>query len=96
MKTIAEALKFIEESHGRIFTIRFISRTTHKLRQMRCKTYVKDAIKGGEQAYNPKDYLLVNVYDWDAKHYKSFPIDGLKEILINGEWHQIVPEATQR
>jgi len=89
MKTLQQVRDFVENSKGRIFSVRFVKRGTIQLRQMRCKTYVKDALKGGEQSYNPKDYLLVNVYDMDAKHYKCFPLDGLKEILLDGEWHEV-------
>ena len=94
MKTLQDVREFVENSKGRIFSVKFIKRGTNLLRQMRCKVYVKDALVGGEQAYNPKDYLLVNVYDMDAKHYKCFPLDGLKEIKLDGEWHTIVsPEV---
>ncbi len=91
--TLTEVREFLANSHGRIFSVRFIKRETHTLRQMRCKTYVKDAITGEGQTYDPADYLLVNVYDMDAEHYKSFPLDGLKEIKIAGKWHKV--EATQ-
>lgn len=97
MKTIEQALKFIEESHGRIFSIKFLKRGTTELREMTCRTDVKKYVKGEGRAYNPAEHLLVYVYDMLKKGYRCFPIDGLKEIKIDGEWHRIVtPEVMKK
>jgi hypothetical protein len=91
MKTYQDVRDFLEKSQDE-FSVRFIKRGTTRLREMRCKKFVKEALKGGEQSYIAKDYLLVNVFDLDANHYKCFPLDGLKEILLDGEWHEVVPK----
>ncbi len=94
MKTIVDAFNFIEESNGRIFSVKFISRTTHELREMTCRTGVKKHLKGGQRAYDPAEHNLVYVYDMGEKGYRCFPLDGLKEIKIDGKWHTIVtPEV---
>lgn len=90
MKTISDVLKFIEESNGRIFSVRFISRTTGEPKEMVCRTGVTKHLKGGERAYDPAEHKLVYVYDMGEKHYSCFPLDGLKEIMIDGVWHTIV------
>ena len=96
-KTIKEALKFIEESNGRIFSIKFRKRgSLNEIREMTCRTGVAKHIKGGDRAYDPAEHMLVYVYDMIEKGYRCFPIDGLKEIKMDGEWHVIVPETTQR
>lgn len=94
MKTIAEVLEFIEGASGRFFTVRFVKRGTFELREMLCRTGVKKHLKGGERAYDPAEYHLVSVYDMGKKHYSCFPLDGLKEVKIDGKWHTIVtPEV---
>jgi len=89
MKTIAQALKFIEESNGEEFAVRFLKRGTFKLREMICRKGNEDDLKGGERAYDPAEHLLVNVFEI-GKGFRCFPIDGWKEIRIGDEWHAIV------
>lgn len=89
MKTVKDAFDFIEQSKGRIFSVKFISRTTGEFREMTCRTGVTKHLAGGERAYDPAEHNLVYVYDM-KNGYRCFPLDGLTEIKIDGEWHTIV------
>ncbi len=91
MLTGNEARKWIEESNGKDFSVRFYKRGTQTLREMACRTNVKDELKGGERAYEPEAYCLINVFDTEKKAYRCFPLDGLKEIKIDDKWESVVP-----
>jgi hypothetical protein len=72
-------------TEGKIFTVKFIKRSDGSLRTMRARLGVKSALKGGEQAYDPKKYNLITVYDMDKKDYRSINCDQVVEIAANGE-----------
>lgn len=86
---ISEVEKFIKETHGKIFSIRFIKRTTAELRSMVCRTGVKSHLAGGDPAYDPKKHNLIWVYDMAKKGYRSIPKEGITEILIDGNWVKV-------
>lgn len=51
----------------RLFTVWFVKKTgEQELRQMTCRYGVKVHLKGGEKAYDDKDYDLSTVFDIDA------------------------------
>lgn len=87
---IEEVEKFVKETNGKIFSIKFIKRTTKELRSMVCRTGVKKHLKGGEPAYDPKEKDLIVVYDMQSKGYRSIPKEGIQEILIDGKWLTVV------
>lgn len=77
------AKELIESSNGKIFSVDFIKKDG-TLRKMRARTGVKKYLKGGKQAYNPTEYGLVNVFDMDAKDYRSIRVDNVVRIKVNG------------
>ena len=90
MKTIAEVLKYIAESDGEEFTVRFRKRGSLQMREMICRTGETSKLKGGERAYDPAEHQLVYVYEVNVG-FRCFPLEGLREIKIKDEWHTIVP-----
>jgi hypothetical protein len=90
MLTMSEVLKYVADSNGEEFTVRFFKRGTKTLREMVCKTGETSKLKGGERAYNPIEHLLVYVFEINVG-YKCFPLDGLQEIKIKDEWHKVAP-----
>lgn len=90
MKTLKEAVDFIEKSNGKIFSIKFIKRTSGELREMTCRLNVTKYLAGGERAYDPKPYRLIFVFDMIRKGYRSIDIEGIKQIKIDGEWHDVI------
>jgi hypothetical protein len=87
---LSEVEKFIRETNGKIFSIKFIKRTPpHEERMMVCRTGVKKHLKGGDAAYNPKAYGLIWVYDMTNAGYRSIPKEGITQIRIEGEWVEV-------
>lgn len=86
---ISEVKAFIDSSEGKVFSIKFIKRTTGELRMMVCRTGVKKFLKGGEPAYIPDNKGLIWVYDMQKKGYRSIPEEGILEILIDKEWQKV-------
>lgn len=99
VKTRKEVVEFIRGSEGKMFSIRFIKRTDGSEREMVCRTGVKSRLAGGEPAYDPKDYKLINVFDMHAPakkgstekgDYRSIPIEGIIQIKMEGKWFKVV------
>lgn len=88
--TVKQAVKFVEESHGTIFQIKFVKRTTGELREMNCRTDVVSRLKGGEANYDREEYKLLLVFDMQKQDYRTIPIEGITEIKMNGGWYEIV------
>lgn len=87
---IKEVEDFIKNTHGRIFSIKFVKRSTGEERKMVCRTGVKSALKGGEPSYDAGEKGLITVFDMQKNGYRSIPKEGIKQILISGEWKDIV------
>lgn len=89
---IAEALDFIRNTDGKIFSVKFRKRTTGEVRQMTCRTGVKSRL--AENPTKPgidfKKNDLIAVFDMQADGYRSIPIEGIFEIKMDGEWVPVV------
>lgn len=70
---------------GKIFTVKFIKRTTGELRTMNCRTGVKKHLKGGEKKFKDSNKNLLTVYDLQKKGYRSIPVESIQEIVVEGE-----------
>jgi hypothetical protein len=86
---VNEVKAFIAATEGKIFSIKFIKRSTGELRSMVCRTGVKKHLAGGEPAYDPKSKGLIWVYDMSKAGYRSIPEEGIQEILIDGTWTKV-------
>jgi len=86
-----ECLQFIEERNGKIFSVRFMKRTTGEIRKMVCRLGVKSGLV--EEPSKPptdwKAHSLIPVYDMEKKAYKCIPIEGILEIKIDDVWHPV-------
>lgn len=87
--TTQEAIKWIEESNGKIIGIRFVKRTDGTIREMNCRLGVKKYLKGGEKAYDAKEKGLITVFDMQKKGYRSIPTENILAIVIGGEWKEV-------
>jgi hypothetical protein len=89
---IKEVLSFIEETHGRFFSVRFLKRTDGTERTMTCRTGVRSRLstnpskKGIDFAANN----LLCVFDTQADGYRTIPVEGITAIKIDGEWLPVV------
>ena len=81
----AKVLSAIKNSDGKIFSVTFVKRTTGEIRAMTCRLGVTKHLKGGDKAYDPKDYDLVTVFDMQKQGYRSIPIDAILDLKIKGE-----------
>ena len=72
-------------SDGSIFHVEFIKRTTGKLRRMTCRLGVQRHLKGGKKAFNDQSKNLLTVFDMNARHYRSIPVDGIRALKVNGQ-----------
>lgn len=90
--TRAEALAFIDGRNGRIFAIKFIKRTTGKVREMVCRQGVKSHLMGGSPAYDFASKGLIVVFDMQKVAYRSIGTESIINIEIDGEWHTVVGE----
>lgn len=84
-----EAVQFIQDSSGKIFSIRFTKRTDGTTRLMNCRTGVVSHLKGGSPAYNAKEKGLMTVFDMSKMGFRSIPIEGITEIKVRGEWNPV-------
>lgn len=86
-----EAVRFIRQTDGKFFSVRFTKRTTGEPRHMTARLGVKKHLAGGEPAYNFDNKGLIPVYDIHAPGYRSIPIEGITAVMIRGRWHEITP-----
>lgn len=87
--TRKEVVKFIQETDGKIFSIKFIKRSTGDERQMVARTGVKSHLKGGKPSYDFKEKDLIPVFDMQKQAYRSIPIEGITAIKIDGDWVKV-------
>lgn len=78
-----QAAALIRGSHGRIFTVIFIKRSTGEKRVMNARLGVKAFLHGGELPYNPNDKNLIPCYDIQKRAYRMINIDGIEELKID-------------
>lgn len=67
-------------SNGRIFSVRFIKRSTGEIRTMVCRTGVRS--EGGSLKFNAADKDLLVVWDMQARAFRSIPVDGILEMRV--------------
>ena len=87
--TSEHAEKLIRSTNGSIFSVSFIKKNGD-LREMTCRLGVTKHLKGGEQAYDPKDYDLITVFDLQAQDYRMINIETLKRITVDGRSFSVV------
>lgn len=83
------AVKMMENSKGKFFSVLFTKRTTGEDRKMVVRMGVVKGTKGQKMAYNPKKYDLITVFDVAADHHKTIPVDGLKYIKIGKKNYKV-------
>lgn len=72
--------EFIEKtSDGRIFTVDFVKRGNGSIRTMSARRGVSKGVKGVGQAYDPKAYNLLTVYDMQKMDPKAPQNQGKSE-----------------
>lgn len=88
---LKDAVQFIRESNGKIFSIKFRKRTNNEIREMVCRQGVKkDLVETPSRPpVNFKAHGLIPVYDMQKQAYRSIPIEGILEIKIEGVWVKI-------
>lgn len=87
--TREEALQWMYDQKGKIFSVRFIKRSNGEKRQMLCRIGVRKFLKGGEAAYDFAEKLLLPVYDMEKQGYRVIPMDSLTGVKIKGKWKRI-------
>lgn len=88
--SIQKVVKFIHNTHGKLFSVKFIKRSTGEERTMLCRTEVKKYLKGGERAYDPKEHGLIFVFDMTKKAYRSIPQEGIYEVRMGKRWYKVL------
>lgn len=85
------AAKMITSYNGsNFFTVKFIKRTTGKLRTMNCRKGVRQGVKGVGLPYDPAKKNLVGVWDAQGKSvnpandFRMISLEDIKEISMNG------------
>ena len=71
-------------SDGAIFGVEFIKRSDGTLRKMVCCLGVRKHLKGGANAYDPKQHDLLCVFDMEKDGYRSIPVDAVRRLSVNG------------
>lgn len=87
--SVGQLVNQIKNSNGKFFAVVFRKRTDGTLRSMNCRLDVKKYLKGGKAAYKAEDYGLINVFDNDAKDYRTIPIEGLISAKIGGIFYRV-------
>lgn len=70
----------IKRTKGKIFSVRFVKRTTGEIRDMVCRTGVHKYLNGGTLPFSPKEKHLFVVYDFQKKAYRMINLDGVLKI----------------
>jgi len=65
--TAVKAAELLTATEGKIFSVKFVKRTTGEVREMVARTGVKAHLKGGDAAYKFGEKALLSVYDLQAK-----------------------------
>lgn len=87
--TAAKAAEMLTSTEGKIFSVKFIKRSTGELREMVARTGVKAHLKGGDAAYKFSEKSLLPVYDLQAKGYRSIPLDAIVSLKAGGEEYEV-------
>ncbi len=90
MKTISrtKAKNMILKTDGKFFSVQFVKKNG-EMRDMNCRLGVTKHLKGGQLAFNPKDYKLIVVFDTLKKNYRMISIETLKKVTISGETYKV-------
>ena len=80
--TIAEFQKWA--ARGNVFTVKFTKRSTGEEREMNCRCGVMKHAKGGTLNYDPKEKLLLPVFDMQNQGYRSISLDSLISLNAKG------------
>lgn len=105
MKSIKRerAVRFINATGGKLFSVKFIKRTTGLERTMRCRKGVKKYLVKNPKCAGLefKKYDLIPVFDMDAPapknctdgrekgDYRSIPADAIVALMIDGVWYAV-------
>lgn len=87
--TRADAVAWINDRGGKIYSLTFKKRSDGSLRDMVCRQNVTSYLKGGEKAYDAAAKGLITTFDMGIGQYRSIPVEGITKIKINGEWEQV-------
>lgn len=87
---VADAVDFIKNTNGKLFSVCFLKRTSNEERKMLCRTGVTSHLAGGEKKFKDSDKGLITVFDMSKQGYRSIPIDGLIWIKIKGEQVNVI------
>lgn len=83
------AVKLIRSTKGKIFTVSFVKKDG-TLRKMNCRLGVTKHLKGGELAFDPKEYDLIPVFDLQKNAYRMINVETLVEVSVNGESFEVI------
>lgn len=87
--TTEHAVQLIRSSGNKIFSVSFVKKDGSS-RLMNCRLGVTKHLKGGELAYDPKEYGLIAVFDIQKNNYRMINLETIQELSINGDKFQVV------
>lgn len=99
MKKISKekALELIQSTNGKIFSVKFIKRTTGEPRKMDCRTGVKKGTKGIGRNFDPLSKGLIGVFEMlhinhepDDKHFRFINLDSLIQLKVSGTQYKVI------
>ena len=85
LSKLAKKLIGLNKKHyTRIFSVEFIKRTNGKLRRLTGRFGVRKGITGVGLPFNPKDYDLLSVYDFQKRAFRFISLENIKSVKMNG------------
>lgn len=87
--TIEKAEKLIKSTQGAVFSVQF-RKTDGTVRDMTCRLGVTKHLKGGVQAYNPKDFDMLTVFDMQKQGYRMIRLNTLQRVKVGGVSYRVV------
>lgn len=84
-----EAIKVIEDTKGKIFTVVFIKRSDGTERIMNARLGVKSRLKGGTLPYSPKEKRLIPVFDLKKDEYRMINTDTIKMVKVGNNIYNV-------
>jgi len=76
----SDLLSRINANKGRIFSVKFVKRTTGEIRKMTCRSGVTSYLHGGAQPFKQADHNLITVFSMRDKGYRNIPVENILEV----------------
>ena len=76
-------LELLEKNKSNIFSVVFLKKDG-SIRRMLCRFGVKKHLKGGKLAFDPRERILLVVFDMQKEAYRMINLETISNITMKG------------